>query len=57
MAEWLLELPQYLAQGLNWLTTPFYLGSLQITPLSIFGASFGAFIAVLLVLKVKNLII
>lgn len=55
--EWLVNLPKYMAGFVSWLTTPFSIGSLELTPLALFGASFGVFLAVVLVLKIKNLIV
>lgn len=55
--EWLVNLPKHLAGFVGWLSTPFQVGSLEITPLAVFGAGFGGFIAVVLVLKIKNLFI
>lgn len=56
MEDWLVDLPQHMAKGLEWLNTEIVLGNLRVTPLAIFGASFGAVLAVIVVLKIKSLI-
>lgn len=54
---WLLEMPKNVIGVSNWLTTPFNIGELSVTPLACLGASMGAFLGVLLILKVKSLIL
>lgn len=57
LAQWLLDLPQYFARFADWLNTPIGVGDWSFTPLMAFGASAGAFVAILIILKIKNLII
>lgn len=58
--NWFANLPTYFAQAADWLTTPidfnYGFGSLTFTPLAAVGVSFGAVLAVVIVLKIKSLI-
>lgn len=57
MFEWLLDLPKYIAQGVEWLNTDLSIGTFHFTPLSLFGSGFLVFIGIVVALKIKNLII
>ena len=57
LTEWLINLPRYFGEFGGWLTTPIQIGNVSLTPLAMFGASAGVFVAVLVALKIKNLII
>lgn len=57
LAQWLIELPKHFAEFGGWLTTPIQIGSFSATPLAMFGASAGAFVGVLVILKIKSLVI
>lgn len=56
LADWLVNLPRYFAEFGEWLNTPVGIGDFTFTPLSALGVSAGLFVAVLVGLKIKNLI-
>lgn len=56
LLDWLVNLPRHFAQFGEWLTTPIAIGDLSISPLAMLGSSAVAFVGVLVVLKIKNLI-
>lgn len=57
LADWLINLPRHFAEFGEWLNTPIGVGDWSFTPLGVFGASSLAFVGLLVVLKIKNLII
>lgn len=55
--QWLVDLPKSMGGFVDWLNTPYSIGSFQFTPLSVLGASFGVFVGIVIILKIKNLIV
>lgn len=55
--EWLINLPRYFADLGAWLTKDFHIGTLTITPLAALGVGLGVFLAVVVALKIKSLIL
>lgn len=54
--QWLVDLPKHFATMGEWLITPIEVAGLSITPLAMLGGSVGAFVVVLVALKIKSLI-
>lgn len=55
--DWLLQLPQTFGNVLDWLQTEVTIGNFSFTPFSALGASLGVFLAVIVGLKIKSLIL
>lgn len=55
--EWLIHVPEYFANVGGWLSQPISILGLNLSPLALLGASLGAFLAVVVGLKIKSLVI
>lgn len=55
--DWLINIPNYLADMYEWLNTPINIGTFSGTPLTMLGASAGVFLVVIIALKIKSLVL